>query len=154
MNITITGPRDVDDIDIRDFGILFRGLLLPFDGPDTKWLVGGARGVDTIALRWLFYECRGPVVVVVPSLLNEQPQESIQAVRDFQLYSPERINVVELKHENFPMPAAFHDRNHYMVDASNLVAGFPHRTRPSNGTRATLKYAKEMNVARLEYEIQ
>lgn len=154
MNITITGPREVDDIDIRTFGTLFKFFLGSFDKPDVNWFVGGARGVDTIALHWLWLEGVGHVTVVVPHFIGDQPECSWNMIRDVQMYAPERLTVVELEHDQFPEPSAFHDRNHYMVDRSNLVVGFPHRTRPSRGTRATLKYAKDMNVARLEYEIE
>lgn len=153
MNITITGTRQVAGIKMRTFGQMFRTFLAPFDGPETRWLVGGARGIDTIALHWLWLHGSGQIMVVVPDILNCQPRESIDMVRDVQLHAPERITIIELKHENFPMSNAFHDRNHYMVDASDLVVGFPHRTRPSNGTRATLQYAKDRGVPRLVWDI-
>jgi hypothetical protein len=154
VNITITGPREVDDIDIRTFGTLFRFFLGSFDKPDVNWFVGGARGVDTIALHWLWLEGVGHITVVVPHFVSDQPECAQKMIMDVQTYAPERLHVVELEHDLFPEAPAFHDRNHYMVDRSNLTIGFPHRTRPSRGTRATLQYAKDMNVARLEYEIE
>jgi hypothetical protein len=154
VNITITGPRDVVGIEMKTFGRLFRTFLAPFDGSQTTWLVGGAAGLDTIALHWLWLEGRGHVMVIVPDIVNNQPHESVDMIRNVQLHAPERLSVIELEHENFPMPNSFHDRNHYMVDASDLVIGFPHRTKKCNGTRATLQYAMDRGVARLVYELE
>lgn len=154
MNITITGPRQIDGIEMKTFGSLFKKFLAPFDRPDTLWFVGGAAGLDTVSLHWLWLEGTGDVVVVVPGKLNQQPADAVAMVHEVTSYAPWRIQVTELEHPDFPQPAAYHNRNHFMVDRSDLVIGFPHRIRSSRGTRATLQYAKDMNVARLEYEIE
>lgn len=142
MKITITGPRRTDGVSESDFNRHFGRYLEPFNHPDSEWFVGGASGLDTIALRWLWQNALGAAHIVVPYEFRSQPADA-QAEIKTALNRRMAFSLVELRHPDYPRPAAYHARNHYMVDHSELVIGFPHRSQPSRGTLATLKYADD-----------
>lgn len=140
--VTITGPRRIDGLDPHDFNRYFGTYLGTFNHPWTEWYVGGASGLDTVGLRWLWQNAQGNVTIVVPNELRHQPADAQKEIRTA-LRRRSAFALEELRHPEFPRPPAFHARNHYMVDRSDLVVGFPHRSQPSNGTLATLKYADD-----------
>jgi predicted Rossmann fold nucleotide-binding protein DprA/Smf involved in DNA uptake len=146
MNITITGPRDVPaDADDRSQA-LFARYMAPFVGAGHRFHVGGAIGVDTLALDWL--AGRAPVTVVVPATVEDQPGPARDRIR-----RAERDGlavVVELRHRAFPKAEAYYARNRYMVDRSELVIGYPLvGTSSGGGTWYTLGYADSKGMARL-----
>lgn len=99
------------------------------------WLLGGARGLDNWATRWLV-ERGVEVCIVVPFARDDQPEE----VQDTLV----GIEVVAL---NLPRSKrAFLKRNEVMIDHSSIVVGFVKGQ--SRGARQALSYAlrKEREV--------
>lgn len=122
--------------------------LLPFAVAPAHFLIGGARGLDTDILLWLAKCSMSTITVVVPWTVEEQPYSSKLAIN--QLLDLNRIQVNELRSSS-PSPAAYHNRNKYMVDRSSLVIGFPihGNWESSRGTWSTLDYAKKQKRPRL-----
>lgn len=148
MKITLTGPRRTDGVSESDFWHNFGTYLEPFNHPWSEWFVGGAAGLDTIALRWLWQNAQGHVAIVVPNELRHQPDEAQEEIRTA-LSRRSAFELMELRHPEIRRAPAYHARNHYMVDRSGLVIGFPHRSQPSRGTLATLKYAEDHGKDRI-----
>ena len=78
--IAITGTRTPGIVD-EDLADRFDRYLAPFDGPASTWLLGGAGGIDTLALRWLTEHGEGDLVVAVPVAMADQPGEAGAAIR-------------------------------------------------------------------------
>jgi hypothetical protein len=146
MNITITGPRAIPPAADDRCEVLFERYMAPFVRDGHEFFVGGAVGIDTLALEWLITR-RSPVTVVVPATVEDQPAPAHERIRHAQRAGLARI--VELRHPNFPEPDAYHARNRYMVDRSALVIGFPRRGSSSEGTGYTLEYAVSKGTPRL-----
>ena len=121
MNITVTGPRELSpDAADRCETEAFERYLAPFVEGGHTFFVGGAAGVDTLALRWLVAH-RAPVTIVVPATVEDQPGEAGGPIR--QARQATLAEVVELDHPSFPEPEAHQARNRYMVDRSAFVIG-------------------------------
>ncbi len=123
--ITITGHRDYPDR-----AALYRGLdRLHARG----YLFGGARGVDSDALKYISRtQPRSVRTVVVPNRLIDQPAYARQIARQH------ATRIIELKNTGRDRYAI---RNRYMVDNSRRVhAFFDFRTR--GGTVQTINYAR------------
>jgi len=150
MSIAITGSRDLGPRTQADIIDAFESVLLPFARTRARWILGGAAGVDTMALDWLTrLENPGSGLVVVPTTVADQPREaqlSIQAAR----HRGVRVEVIELCHPSGPGPASWTARNEFMVDHSELVIGFPATDLPDqSGTWETLEYARRRRRALL-----
>ncbi|UNO42214.1 DNA-processing protein DprA [Streptomyces sp. MST-110588] len=143
--VTITGTRETSHRSVEWFDGLFAGYLAPFATGGTHFYVGGALGIDSLALLWLAGNTGSSLTVVVPGTAREQPadaREAISRVRD-------RVSsVVELGASPL-RTAAFHARNRWMVDRSDLTIGFPLAGRTSSGTWQTLDYTAERGLPRL-----
>jgi hypothetical protein len=148
LAITITGTRQTSDVDPDDLRELFLRYLLPFNLTTTHWYVGGATGLDTLALDWLRGVAIGKVTVVVPAELKNQPADAHAVIFTALAVRPS-FELVELRDSRFPKAPAMHARNHWMVDRSGFVIGFPHRSKRSEGTRLTLEYAEGLGRPRL-----
>lgn len=145
--VTITGTRQTAGIDKRKLAILFRATTFAFDSPDTTWYVGGAAGIDTLFLEWLNEYLTGYIHVVVPKRLGDQPKVAQDAIaraakkwtnkHDFQL--------TELNSQA-GSPECYFARNRWMVDRSQALIGFPHESKPSNGTMYTISYAASLGM--------
>lgn len=141
--VTITGTRAVDH-DPRD---LFDAYLAPFAHHDTHFYIGGAAGIDTLALNWLAEMTAAKLTVVVPCTVDDQPEVASAAVHRW-ARQDRMVAIVELDEPELSTNA-YHARNRWMVDRSGFVIGFPHGTDQSSGTWYTLNYATDQGKPRL-----
>ncbi|MEV0681678.1 hypothetical protein AB0I60_34665 [Actinosynnema sp. NPDC050436] len=146
-SVAVTGPRRVNDVSPDRLASLFDGYLRPFAGPDAHVHLGGAAGIDTLALDWLARHTAARLTVVVPCILHDQPALAVETVSAWRTRG--RITeIVELAAPRLGS-AAYHARNRWMVDRSSLIIGFPLDDDPASGTRYTLDYAAEQGKPRL-----
>ncbi|MEV5412050.1 hypothetical protein AB0K60_24830 [Thermopolyspora sp. NPDC052614] len=146
--ITITGARSTEHRPKSDYDRIFAEYLGPFALPGVTFYLGGARGIDSLALLWLAAETEAVLHVVVPGTLAAQPEDAREAV----MASRERgrlAGLIELNSPSHPSVEGYHRRNRWMVDKSELVVGFPRGTDRSSGTWYTLEYAALNDKARL-----
>ncbi|MGW6054431.1 hypothetical protein [Streptomyces sp. NPDC055189] len=142
--VAITGTRSTDHRGLDEYTSLFGCYLGPFVD-DAHFYIGGAKGVDSLSLLWLAGTSDAQITIVTPGTVAEQPAEARQAI----VRSRDRIKeVVELGSVELTS-AAYHARNRWMVDRSQLTIGFPHHREPSSGTWQTLNYAADMGKPRL-----
>jgi predicted Rossmann fold nucleotide-binding protein DprA/Smf involved in DNA uptake len=143
--VTITGTRSTKHRDLADYRDLFGAYLAPFALPGVRFYIGGASGIDSMALLWLANESTSLITVTVPATLADQPSDGRLAVATAREHG--RLDeLVELGGET--RTAGYHARNRWMVDRSEFVIGFPRGTEPS-GTFYTLNYAAEQAKPRL-----
>jgi hypothetical protein len=146
LTIAVTGTRQVEGrLDV--LGELFEHVLTPFaqtGAADRHWLLGGAAGIDTLALRFLAARDSGGLTVAVPVRCADQPADARAAIR--QASAAGRLErVVELAHAEGVGPAAFTARNFWLVEHADLVVGFPLSAKnDGSGTWETLGYAAEL----------
>lgn len=148
--ITISGTRSTEHRADTDYFRVFADLVAPYTQPGTavRFYLGGAPGIDTLGLRWLAEQTRATLTVVVPATVAAQPEPAREAIRAAGLAG--RIDlVVELAQQDFPSTAAYHARNRYMVDNSELLIAFPLATGAEGGTLSTMEYAAERGLPRL-----
>ncbi|MBA7544816.1 hypothetical protein ES705_37177 [subsurface metagenome] len=123
--VTITGHRDYPDR-----AALYTGLD---DLGAKQYYLGGARGVDSDALKYLAETQPSSIrTVVVPDRLINQPAAAREIIEKY------ATNVIELRNTG---PDRFMIRNKYMVDHSSRVKAF-YDFRGSGGTYNTIEYAK------------
>ncbi|GII87788.1 hypothetical protein Ssi03_57780 [Sphaerisporangium siamense] len=146
--LTITGARSTGHRPIEDYWRLFVDYLGPFARPTVDIYLGGASGIDSIALLWLATETDTALHVVVPGTVQSQPSDARHAIQETRALG-RLVEVVELKHPTHPSPASYHQRNRWMVDHSEFVIGFPRGSDPSSGTWYTLEYAAQQSRTRL-----
>ncbi|MHA4818298.1 LOG family protein [Streptomyces aculeolatus] len=144
--VTITGTRATRHRRHSDFAGLFGAYLAPFAADEASvFYLGGAKGIDTLALTWLAENTAVQLVVVVPGTLDQQPAEARSALDRHQA----RIaQIIELRAEALNTEA-YHTRNRYMVDRSGMTIGFPHAGGAGSGTWQTLDYTAELGKPRL-----
>ncbi|MFE9410810.1 hypothetical protein ACFYN0_18775 [Streptomyces sp. NPDC006704] len=141
--MAITGTRATEHRPRCDYGALFVTYLAPF--ADGHFYLGGARGIDSLALAWLAENTDARLTVVVPGTVAQQPAEACRAIA----LAGRRIgDIVELGAAELGR-AAYHARNRWMVDHASLTIGFPHSIAPSTGTWQTLDYTAEQGKPRL-----
>lgn len=149
-SITISGTRSTGHRTDADYFQVFSDLVAPYTarGEAVRFYLGGAPGIDTLGLRWLAGETQVALTVVVPATLAAQPEPARDAVRA--AVAAGRVDlVVELEHPDFPSPAAYHVRNRYMVDSSEMLIAFPLATGAAGGTLQTMEYAASKGRPRL-----
>ncbi|KOT91364.1 hypothetical protein ADK86_23575 [Streptomyces sp. NRRL F-5755] len=150
-SITITGTRTTGHHSDQWYDTTFAAYLAPFATLRTHFFVGGAKGIDSLALLWLAAHTRSAITVVMPATLEDQPEEAQQAVARCRSRITE---IVELKAPSLHS-AAYHARNRWMVDRSELTIGFPQtiqgESTPSakTGTWQTLNYTAVLGKPRL-----
>lgn len=71
--VTITGSRCTEHREPAEYGLLFDAYLRPFADESSHIYVGGALGIDTLALDWLAEHTPAALTVVVPCTLADQP---------------------------------------------------------------------------------
>jgi predicted Rossmann fold nucleotide-binding protein DprA/Smf involved in DNA uptake len=140
--LVISGSRRTEHRPPKDYDALFSEFLAPFVVDSTTVYVGGAVGIDSLALTWLVANTQARVVIAAPSTVSGQPEEA-QAAIAAALESSAHVEVVELRHPEFPSAAAYHSRNRWMVDQAGLLVAFPRGNNPSSGTIYTVNYAAE-----------
>jgi predicted Rossmann fold nucleotide-binding protein DprA/Smf involved in DNA uptake len=146
--ITVSGARVTN----RGFAAindeLFAQYLAPFAAEHTQFYVGGAVGIDSLALRWLAKKSRAIITVAVPATVADQPDEAQR-----EILAASRLGrlseVIELRHPRFPEAQAYHARNRWMVDHSDFVIAFPQGTNGESGTWQTIQYAAALAKPRL-----
>ncbi|MFF7654425.1 hypothetical protein ACFZCY_32115 [Streptomyces sp. NPDC007983] len=119
--VTITGTRSTGHRDLDSYAELFTRYLAPFADAETRFYIGGAKGIDSLSLLWLAENTHAQITIVVPGTIRQQPAEAQEAIAR----SRGRITeIVELQAAELNSPA-FHARNRWMVDHSDMVIGFP-----------------------------
>lgn len=139
-SVTVSGTRAVQDE--HRCRAAFDRWLAPFVPPPTIVHVGGAVGIDTFALLWLMGRPGLEVRVVVPKTAADQPPPAHAAIQEAAALPG--VTVVELS-----APAlgteAYHARNRWMVDRSDLVVAFPLGGEDAgSGTWHTVGYARSL----------
>ena len=154
--IVITGIRDLDYPIAR--GIVVHKMTEVVQGRPLGIVFGGARGVDTLALRaaWL---ARGgadammitpKLVAVVPDSVDRQPRTAAHTIRDC------ADEVIEL-HLPIYRAGSFHKRNEHMLllarersdglPQAPLCIGFTDNVDPrSGGTASTMSLARRLVI--------
>lgn len=143
LRVAVTGTRAVPDTAPEIVRAAVAAHLAPFCAPDTTWLLGGAAGIDTLALTWLAEQPdRGRIVVAVPVTVPAQPAVAVQAI-DAAGRAGRLAELVELNHPEGLGTAAYTARNRWLVDRADLVVGFPLLpTDDGSGTWETMRYAR------------
>ncbi|QDQ16298.1 hypothetical protein FH965_13350 [Streptomyces spectabilis] len=137
--VAVTGTRNTEHRGLVEYTDLFRDYLGPFASPGAHFYVGGAKGIDSMALVWLADHTSAAITVVVPGRLDQQPVEAQQAIAR----TRDRIEeIVELRAPELKTPA-FHARNRWMVDHAHMTIGYPRRAEESSGTWQTLNYTRD-----------
>lgn len=123
--IAITGHRIYPDR-----AALYRGL----DQLDaSRYLFGGAKGVDSDALEYIAKTQPNSIrTVVVPNRLIDQPKSAQVAIAKY------ANNIVELRNSG---NNRYFIRNRYLVDHSNRTVAF-YDFRNKGGTFRTIQYAR------------
>lgn len=92
----MTGSRDIDG---RDAGTIKRGMADElFDAEPERFLFGGARGSDTVALKEAGrlvgdYDLPVELIAIVPWTLEDQPNDAIPVMEQY------ADRVIELEHD-------------------------------------------------------
>jgi hypothetical protein len=144
---TITGSRRTGHREPAEYALLFDAYLRPFAGEGSHFYIGGALGIDTLALDWLAGHTLAALTVVVPCTLADQADQARQTVLSATRRA-ERVSLVELGGAKLGTEA-YHARNRWMVDRSDLIVGFPHGDNPRSGTWYTIHYGAEQGRPRL-----
>ncbi|MGH3977568.1 MAG: hypothetical protein ACRDRZ_00975 [Pseudonocardiaceae bacterium] len=145
--VTITGSRCTGHREPAEYALLFDAYLRPFADEGSHVYVGGAPGIDTLVLDWLAGHTPAAVTIVVPCRLADQPEEARQTVLSATLRT-QRVSLVELGEQQLSTEA-YHARNRWMVDRSDLVIGFPRGDDPRSGTWYTIHYGAQHGRPRL-----
>lgn len=146
--VTISGARSTSHLPNSAYDDLFDEYVKPFASPNIRFYVGGAIGIDTLALRWLVENGTSKITIAVPCTLSDQPPDAQAAVLKA-LETGDRAELVELHRSPHPDADAYHYRNRWMVDRSELLIAFPHGDHEGGGTQYTIEYARTLNRARL-----
>jgi predicted Rossmann fold nucleotide-binding protein DprA/Smf involved in DNA uptake len=146
--ITITGSRATGHRPLREYDAVFAEYLAPFAQEETHFYLGGANGIDSLALLWLATRTRSKISVAVPGTTAGQPPDACQAIATIQK-SGRLSELVALRHASHPSTEAYHHRNRWMVDRSEFVIAFPHGEDEASGTWYTANYAAEQGKPRL-----
>ncbi|MEV5749565.1 hypothetical protein AB0L00_17250 [Actinoallomurus sp. NPDC052308] len=146
--ITITGTRTTEHRPLGEYDAVFAEYLAPFADGATHFYIGGAIGIDSLALLWLATKARSKITVVTPGTLADQPFEARQAIATAQ--DKGRLSeLIELRHPGHPSTEAYHFRNRWMVDRSEFVIAFPRNVDQTRGTWYTANYAAEQRKPHL-----
>jgi hypothetical protein len=146
--ITITGTRGTRHRQPAEYDEIFAEYLAPFAVSQVRFYLGGASGIDSLALLWLTQHTPSGVTVAVPGSVSVQPEDAREAIAAAR--GRGRLGeLVELRHEAHPSAEAYHFRNRWMVDRSEFVIAFPHGSDRSRGTWYTAGYAEEHGKPRL-----
>jgi hypothetical protein len=144
--VTITGTRSTGHRPFEEYRYLFEEYLAPFALDGVQFYLGGAKGIDSLALLWLTRETRVRLTVAVPARLADQPVDARQAVAAAK--DADRLD--ELVELGGPLATpGYHARNRWMVDRSEMVIGFPRTGTTAGGTYYTLDYAAKLDKPRM-----
>jgi predicted Rossmann-fold nucleotide-binding protein len=146
--VVVSGSRHTAQRPDSDYDELFAAFLAPFVTDDGVVYVGGAVGIDSLALRWLARQTRIGLQVVVPGTVGGQPDAAQAAIAEARSLRPD-LTVTELPHPEHPSAAAYHARNRWMVDRAQLLVAFPYGDNPASGTQYTITYAASRRLPRM-----
>ncbi|GAA2661319.1 hypothetical protein [Streptomyces vastus] len=146
LTVTITGTRSTGHHELTWYAELFAQFLGPFAVDQAHFHIGGAKGIDSLSLLWLAGNSKAKITIVTPGTVAQQPAEARQAIQQCR----DRITeIVELGAEALGTPA-YHARNRWMVDRSDMVIGFPLADpEGTSGTWQTLNYGAQQGKPRL-----
>ncbi|MFE9730866.1 hypothetical protein ACFYO9_10380 [Streptomyces sp. NPDC005863] len=146
LTLTITGTRSTEHHELTYYADLFARYLGAFADDESHFYIGGAKGIDSLTLLWLAENSKSKITIVVPGTVAQQPAEAREAIDRCR----ERIvEIAELGAEELRTPA-YHARNRWMVDHSDLVIGFPREgTEGTSGTWQTINYGAQQGKPRL-----
>lgn len=144
--MTITGTRSTGHREPAYCRSLFETFIAPFARAGTRFHLGGAAGIDSLALLWLADDSEAELVVAVPAKIADQPADARHAIEAARA-AGRLTEVVELDGE-IGTPG-YHARNRWMVDRSEFVIGFPRQGAAGGGTWYTLDYAASQGKPRL-----
>ncbi|MFE9607739.1 hypothetical protein [Streptomyces sp. NPDC006012] len=136
--VTITGTRSTGHRALTQYADLFATYLRPF-AAEAHFYIGGAAGIDSLALLWLAGNTSADLTVVVPGTVEQQPagaRQAIARVRD-RITEIVELGAPELR------SSAYHARNRWMVDHSGMTIGFPRDGELASGTWQTLDYTRD-----------
>ncbi|MEV3855033.1 hypothetical protein AB0J38_11985 [Streptomyces sp. NPDC050095] len=144
--MTITGTRSTGHRELTWFADVFASYLGPFADDEAMFYVGGAVGIDSLSLLWLAGNSKSRITVVAPGTVEQQPADARQAISRCR----NRItSIVELGADELRTPA-YHARNRWMVDHSDMVIGFPAEgPEGASGTWQTVNYGAQKGKPRL-----
>jgi predicted Rossmann fold nucleotide-binding protein DprA/Smf involved in DNA uptake len=146
--ITITGTRSTRHRQVAEYDEIFAEYLAPFADGLAHFCIGGASGIDSLALLWLTQNASSRLTVTVPGTVSAQPEDARQAIataRD----KGRLTELVELRQVGHPSAEAYHFRNRWMVDRSEFVIAFPRGDDRTRGTWYTADYAAGQGKPRL-----
>lgn len=146
--ITITGTRATQHRQSAEYHEIFAEYIAPFADDRAHFYIGGASGIDSLALLWLTHETTSKVTVAVPGTVSAQPADARHAIATAQEEGG-LTELVELRHDRHPSAEAYHFRNRWMVDRSEFVIAFPHGDDRTQGTWYTADYAAEQGKPQL-----
>ncbi|GAA4804900.1 hypothetical protein [Streptomyces ziwulingensis] len=136
--MSITGTRSTEHRGLTEYAALFGEYLGPFAN-GAHFYLGGAKGIDSLALLWLARNTEAGLTVVVPGTVDQQPTRARQAVAQVR----DRVTeVVQLRAPELST-ASYHARNRWMVDHSTMTIGFPRAGQTQSGTWQTLTYTHD-----------
>src|SRR4051812_47465827 len=99
--VVISGSRNTEHRPLQDYDAFFTEFLAPFVSDNAVVYVGGAKGIDSLALIWLVANTTARVVVAAPGTVRGQPEEA-QAAIVAAVERSSQVEVVELCHPEFP----------------------------------------------------
>ncbi|MFE9403813.1 hypothetical protein ACFYNY_18755 [Streptomyces sp. NPDC006530] len=141
--VALSGTRNTGHRTLDDYAVLFTTYLGPFG--DSHFYLGGASGIDSLALLWLAENTAAELTVVAPGTVDQQPSDARQAIARTRDGIKE---IIELKAGELDT-SAYHARNRWMVDHASMTIGFPNAAAPTSGTWQTLNYTAQQGKPRL-----
>ncbi|MER5549831.1 hypothetical protein ABT072_47435 [Streptomyces sp. NPDC002589] len=91
------------------------------DTSDAQFYIGGLVDIDSLSLLCLAGNSQARITVAAPGTVAQQPAEARQAIERCR----DRIaEIIELGDGELCTPA-YHVRNRYMADRTQMVIGFP-----------------------------
>lgn len=146
LAVAITGTRSTGHRELTWFNELFATYLGPFADDEAHFHIGGAVGIDSLTLLWLAGNSKSKITIVVPGTAEQQPADARQAISRCR---SRIVEIVELGAGEL-RSAAYHARNRWMVDHSDMVAGFPLQgPEGASGTWQTINYGAARGKPRL-----
>lgn len=131
--VAISGIRDVSE---KSLATVEETMAKLQDASQLRF--GGARGVDTWALRAVAeLEPSASLVVIVPYCVSDQPSEAQKAIRAY------ADHVIELRLR--PNRRAYLHRNDVLIETADRLVAFTDGRR-SGGTSYTMRQAKELGI--------
>ncbi|MGV9884002.1 hypothetical protein [Streptomyces sp. NPDC003006] len=144
--MTITGTRSTGHREPDWFADLFVSYVGPFADDEAHFFIGGAVGIDSLSLLWIAGNSKSKITVVVPGTVEQQPPDALRAISRCRnrIAGIVELGACELR------ASAYHTRNRWMVDRSQMVIGFPlEGPEGASGTWHAVNYAGDLGKPRL-----